>query len=155
MNVFRISQHLATIPIAVLLLNTSFSFAQKTTGAASSSSGNIGSSNRGTVSPSNPSNPNFGNSTDRNGIQQSNPIFLSGQVLFSDGTPPNMNIRIERVCASGGTHFLAHTDSKGFFYFQLGQNEGIDPDASDQNSGLRSFGSNTSLSGNRMSALAN
>ena len=156
MNVFRTGLHLTTIPIVLLLLNTNFGFAQKAsgTGAGASSSGNIGSSNRGTVSPNNPSNPNFGNSTDRTGVQQSNPIFLSGQVLFSDGTPPNMNIRIERVCASGGTHFLAHTDSKGFFYFQLGQNEGIDADASDQNSGLRSFGSNTSSSGNRVSALA-
>ena len=57
------------------------------------------------------------------------PYFFSGRVMFDDGTPPNTEIRIERLC--GTTPRLeAHTDSKGRFSFQLGQNIGVDTDAS-------------------------
>ena len=57
------------------------------------------------------------------------PYFFSGRVLFDDGTPPNTNVRIERLCGAD-TRLEAHTDSKGRFYFQLGQNIGVDTDAS-------------------------
>jgi len=61
------------------------------------------------------------------------PIFLSGKVMFDDGTPTNTDIRIERVC--GGTPRLeGHTDSKGRFSFQLGQNQAFDVDASSASS---------------------
>ncbi|MFL6449527.1 MAG: tetratricopeptide repeat protein [Bryobacteraceae bacterium] len=62
------------------------------------------------------------------------PIFLSGKVMFDDGTSPNMDIRIERVC-SGSPHLEGHTDSKGRFSFQVGQNQGMDMDASDSSPG--------------------
>jgi len=50
--------------------------------------------------------------------------------MFDDGSKPNMDIRIERVC-SGSPHLEGHTDSKGRFSFQVGQNQGLDMDASD------------------------
>ena len=49
------------------------------------------------------------------------PMFISGRVLFDDGTRPNNEIRIERVCAAN-VRFEAHTDSKGRFSFQLDNN---------------------------------
>ena len=49
----------------------------------------------------------------------SRPIFLSGSVLFDDGTPPNTDVRIERVCR-GNPRLESHTDSKGHFSFQVG-----------------------------------
>jgi tetratricopeptide (TPR) repeat protein len=58
------------------------------------------------------------------------PIFLSGKVMFDDGTQPNSDVRLERVC-SGMPRLEAHTDSKGRFSFQVGQNMGIDTDAAD------------------------
>lgn len=60
----------------------------------------------------------------------SRPIFLSGKVMFDDGSSPNTDIRIERVCG-GAVHLEAHTDSKGSFSFQLGQNTTVDTDAED------------------------
>ncbi len=63
-------------------------------------------------------------------------IFLSGKVVFNDGSPANTNIRIERVCG-GSPRLEAHTDSKGRFSFQLGQEQGVDPDASDPSGGMR------------------
>ncbi|MBV9266624.1 MAG: tetratricopeptide repeat protein [Acidobacteriaceae bacterium] len=64
------------------------------------------------------------------------PVFLSGRVAFDDGSPANPNIRIERVCGTT-VRLEAHTDSKGRFSFQVGQNNAFDLDASDQTSGVR------------------
>jgi tetratricopeptide (TPR) repeat protein len=58
------------------------------------------------------------------------PIFLSGKVLFDDGSQANPDIRIERVCG-GSSRTEAHTDSKGRFSFQVGQNPMAFADASD------------------------
>jgi Tfp pilus assembly protein PilF len=149
---------LLSIPFTLLAINAVSAFAQKgaAPSAGSAPSSNSGSLNRGTLSPNNPSNPTYGNSTSPGGTPQTGAIFLSGQVLFSDGTPPNMNIKVERVCGSGGTRFLAHTDSKGYFYVQLGQTDGFDADASDQPSNVRGFGSQSgNLNANRLNALAN
>jgi tetratricopeptide (TPR) repeat protein len=69
----------------------------------------------------------------------SRPMFVDGRVQFDDGSPTNANVRVERVC--GGTVRLqAHTDSKGQFYFQLGDNAQVDTDASTLASGLSSPG---------------
>jgi len=62
------------------------------------------------------------------------PIFLSGKVMFDDGSQPNMDVRVERVC-SGIPHLEGHTDTKGRFSFQVGQNQGMDMDASDPSPG--------------------
>ena len=48
------------------------------------------------------------------------PIFLSGRVLFDDGSKPSRDIVIQRVCM-GNPRPEGYTDSKGHFSFQLGQ----------------------------------
>src|SRR6185437_10502927 len=67
-------------------------------GAPSRGGGNVP---NGTI-PNN--NGTFGNDT-TNFPQRT--IFLSGRVLFDDGTPPNNEIRIERVCGAN-PRFEAH-----------------------------------------------
>jgi tetratricopeptide (TPR) repeat protein len=57
------------------------------------------------------------------------PIFLSGKVVLSDGTPPPQSVVIERVC-NGTVRPEGNTDSKGRFSFQLGQNAMAMMDAS-------------------------
>jgi tetratricopeptide (TPR) repeat protein len=83
--------------------------------------------------------------------------------MFDDGSRPNTDIRIERVCG-GAPHLEAHTDSKGNFSFQLGQNTAFDTDAEDMLSGgpagypNRPFtqqGSGSNMPGNRNSSLWN
>lgn len=61
------------------------------------------------------------------------PIFLSGRVLFDDGTKPNTNIIIQRVCF-GNPIPETHADSRGHFSFQVGQNQAAMSDASVGNS---------------------
>ena len=61
------------------------------------------------------------------------PIFLSGRVLFDDGTKPNTNIVIQRVCF-GNPIPETHADSHGHFSFQVGQNQAAISDASVDNS---------------------
>jgi len=75
-----------------------------------------------------------GNNYPNNPSNVQRPIFLSGKVMFDDGSQPNMDVRIERVC-SGTAHVEGHTDSKGRFSFQVGQNQGMDIDASDPSPG--------------------
>ena len=128
-------------------------------GGGSPPAGNTAPSNSPSRSPlpttnNNPS--NFPRNTSPS-TSLSTPIFLSGKVLFDDGSPANPNIRIERVCGVT-TRLEAHTDSKGRFSFQLGQNNAVDEDASDSgwsrstNSG---FGSSMGRSGFGSNNLAN
>lgn len=63
--------------------------------------------------------------------------FFSGKVMFDDGTEPNPDIRIERVCGST-PRLEAHTDSKGRFSFQLGHEMSVDTDAADPSAGAYS-----------------
>jgi Tfp pilus assembly protein PilF len=66
--------------------------------------------------------PNNNNNTNPNNDPfSSRPIFLSGKVMFDDGSPMNQDIRIERVCGTT-TRTEAHADGKGRFSFQLGNN---------------------------------
>ncbi len=48
------------------------------------------------------------------------PVFLSGRVAFSDGSPPPEGVVIQRVC-NGFTRNEAWTDDRGRFNFQLGK----------------------------------
>jgi tetratricopeptide (TPR) repeat protein len=73
--------------------------------------------NRPTNSPSMPSGPT------------STPIFLSGRVALDDGSPLPGQVVIERVC-NGIPRPEAHTDGKGNFSFQMGQNRFEFADAS-------------------------
>jgi tetratricopeptide (TPR) repeat protein len=52
------------------------------------------------------------------------PIFLSGQVMLADGTPPGEPATIERVCW-GHRRPETYTDSKGRFSFQLGDKHSL------------------------------
>jgi tetratricopeptide (TPR) repeat protein len=62
------------------------------------------------------------------------PIFVSGQVLLEDGTPPTESVAIERVCG-GQSRTEGYTDSKGYFSLELGRrNNGVLVDASEDNS---------------------
>ncbi len=123
--------------LAFVLFNHS-AFAQKSSsppsssgglGSASSSGIGTGTGTRG-ASPgtinNSPSNGNWSNNNPNN----TRPMFFSGKVMMDDGTQPSTDIRIERVCA-GRTQLESHTDSKGHFSFQLGQNTTVDTDASD------------------------
>ncbi|MBV9294037.1 MAG: DUF3808 domain-containing protein, partial [Acidobacteriaceae bacterium] len=125
-------------------------------GSGIGSTGSVGSTNR-TLStlPNSTLNPS-------NTIT-SRPIFLSGKVMFDDGTQPSPDIRIERVCG-GSPHLETHTDSKGHFSFQVGQNPMVDTDAADETSGGlgrpnsplgMSSGSFGSTSANRVDPLWN
>lgn len=66
-------------------------------------------------------------------------IFLSGKVVMDDGSPPSTNIRIERVCGTS-VRLEGHTDSKGRFSLQLGQDMTVDTDAADANTSPRPGG---------------
>jgi len=57
------------------------------------------------------------------------PLFLSGRVVIDDGTALPEPVTIERVC-NGQPRPEAHTDAKGHFSFQLGQNKFEFADAS-------------------------
>jgi tetratricopeptide (TPR) repeat protein len=62
-------------------------------------------------------------------------IYLTGNVLLDDGTPPSDPVTIERVC-NGTPRAQAYTDRKGQFSFQIGQTAGVTQDASEDASGL-------------------
>ncbi len=83
-----------------------------------------------------------------NGPLSSRPIFLTGKVMFDDGSQTNSNIRIERVCG-GNVHLEAHTDSKGGFSLQVGASQTLDTDAADASPGQMTGNplSNQSLGG--------
>ena len=80
----------------------------------------------------------------------SDPVFLSGKVVMDDGTPPPEPVVIERVCGAV-VRPEGYSDTKGRFNFQLGQNQGMMPDASMSSMGEAMPGtSQRSGSGNMM-----
>lgn len=81
-------------------------------------------------------NGNYGTYSPNNSPYNTRPIFLTGKVMFDDGSPTNPNIRIERVCG-GNVRLEAHTDGQGRFSFQIGGNSNptVDADASDDTMG--------------------
>src|SRR5579863_7277428 len=76
-----------------------------------------------------------------NSAPDQRPIFISGKVALSDGTPPSDPVNIERIC-NGMTRVETHTDRKGRFSFELGQNLEFQDASSDGQDGLggRGFG---------------
>ena len=68
-----------------------------------------------TTRPTQPNNP-FPDNT----IPNQRPIFLSGTVVLSDGTPLTERAKIERVC-NGVPIVESETDRKGHFSFELGR----------------------------------
>lgn len=90
----------------------------------------------GNNNPQQPSNiPPINQQQNRFPDQQPRPIFFSGKVLFDDGTTPNTDVVIERVC-NGIVRPESHTDSKGRFNFELGRNLGMMMDASVSGTGF-------------------
>ena len=57
------------------------------------------------------------------------PIFLSGQVLLEDGTPPPEQVLVLRACDEGRPVPLGYTGARGRFSFELGRNESLAVDA--------------------------
>jgi tetratricopeptide (TPR) repeat protein len=83
----------------------------------------------GTVTPTTTTTPSRGTTPSNSSPSMQQPIYLSGKVVTSDGSPLPGPVVIERVC-SGGPRPEAYTDSKGHFQFQLGQNRYEFADAS-------------------------
>jgi Tfp pilus assembly protein PilF len=81
-------------------------------------------------------------------------FFISGRVAFDDGAPLNSDIAIQRVCGTN-TRVEAHTDSKGRFNFQLGNNPGVIQDASVPNDDSGARGALTPVSATPTSSLTN
>ncbi len=129
MRSFWTHRRLLAIPAVALLFSVQTAFAQR--GGSTTGSGTTGSTaspSRGNV-PSAPV-PTIGNVPSTSSPNTTRPIFLSGKVIFDDGSQVSPDIRIERVCG-GSTRLEAHTDSKGRFSFQVGQNPMAFADASD------------------------
>ncbi|HEX4748792.1 MAG TPA: hypothetical protein VH302_04555 [Bryobacteraceae bacterium] len=149
MRSFWTRRRAAAVPLCLFLIYTFPLLAQKggspgTTANAGSagSAASIGSPSRGTVN----NNPNLGvgnTQTTSPGSMQT--IFLSGTVMFDDGARASTDIRIERVCG-GSTRLESHTDSKGHFSFQVGQNPVAFSDASDSSVGMMGPGGTTANS---------
>ena len=109
---------------AILLFLTAQVFGQKapTTGGGGSTTTTTG----GTTKPtSNPvyNNPNNNTNNNSNNPFDTQPIFLSGKVMFDDGSPVNKDIRVERVCGAN-VRIESHVDNSGHFSFEIGGNTG-------------------------------
>lgn len=121
---------------AMIFLLTGVAAAQRGGGGAGApatgTAPNIGGANTG--------NPNMTLPPGNNAPEQ-RPIFISGKVALSDGTPPPSQVNIERVC-NGMTRVETRTDRKGRFSFELGQSmEFQDASSNDQDGfGGRGFG---------------
>jgi tetratricopeptide (TPR) repeat protein len=110
------------------------------TGGGGGATGGGGGAAGGGGTPNNPS-PNIGTVPGNNGrsnpnintpfpSDQNQPIFITGKVVLDDGTPLTESVVIERVC-NGNPRPEAHTDGKGRFSFQLGQNREVFVDLSE------------------------
>jgi TolA-binding protein len=62
--------------------------------------------------------------------QMQPPIFISGRVMLADGTTPSQTVTIERMCGAGSIKAEGYTDSRGYFGFELGRQNGVMLDAS-------------------------
>jgi tetratricopeptide (TPR) repeat protein len=57
------------------------------------------------------------------------PVFLSGQVVLEDGTPPPEQVLVQRVCDEGRPIPQGYTDARGQFSFEIGRNRSLAMDA--------------------------
>lgn len=159
MHIFQADRRFIVISAAVLTfgLTVAPAYPQTRTSPAPApgNTGNIpdssvGAPTRGVGNIPNGNTPNNGPLNGGTTFPQRN-IFLSGKVMFDDGTQTNSEIRIERVCGIN-TRFEGHTDSKGRFSFQLDNNglEGIDTDPADASSTSGYPGRQTNSQDNRL-----
>lgn len=122
--------------------------------APAAGGGGTGAAPSGTASrPSNPTtnnptlNPNTNTNTNNDPFA-TRPIFLSGKVMFDDGSPINHDIAIQRVCGTT-IRTEGHADSKGRFSFQVGDRsaEITSADSSQSGFGMGSQGQNSPFGG--------
>ena len=93
----------------------------------------------------NPTNPN----NQRANPAPSMPVYISGKVMVSDGSPLPHGVTIKSVCATS-QRTVANADSKGYFSFEWGHETSVVPDASDPFDSSR--GGNNSAFGNSRGA---
>jgi tetratricopeptide (TPR) repeat protein len=126
----------------ILLFLTAQVFGQKAPtagGGGGSTTTTTGGANTPTSNPVY-NNPNLNNNTNNNPSNDpfaTQPIFLSGKVMFDDGSPMNKDVRIERVCGAN-VRIESHVDNSGHFSFEIGGNTGASEsimDASQSDSG--------------------
>ena len=60
-------------------------------------------------------------------------IYITGNVILDDGTPPPQPVTIERIC-NNTARAQGYTDTKGRFSFQLGDTSGVLQDATQRGS---------------------
>ncbi len=104
----------------------------------SGGTGNTGTTGTGTAGASTTTTPST-RTTTTTPSNLATPVFISGRVLLDDGTAPPEPASIERVC-TGTTRTEGYTDSQGYFAIQLGNEQGVFQDASEEdNRSLRSM----------------
>lgn len=137
------------VAAAGLLVQSGFSQgrggASPPAGGGGGTTGGTGTSTGTTTPGTRPTNniPNNPNTNTNNNPQPNfpQPIPISGRVLLEDGTAPQENATIERVCG-GSTRAEGYTDSKGYFFIELGsRNNGILQDASEIGGSFGELGS--------------
>ena len=104
------------------------------TGTGTGGTGTGGTGNTGRP----PNIPNFPGGQQQPMPEMRRPVFLSGKVQMSDGSPIPEPVLIERVC-NGMARAEGYTDAKGRFSFELGRNSAMLADASQ--SSMDPFGS--------------
>ncbi len=150
-----IYRRLFVFSLAVFVLLTPSSFAQRGGGTTSTPPGG-GTAPGGGTTGTNPSptpgrvptqNPNQLPPGQQQNGQFNQPIFLSGRVMLEDGTPPPNHVAIQRLC--GTTPVTeGYTDSRGYFNIQLGVSSNqVFQDAS--SGGLTDFGDPRGLNNNQ------
>ena len=107
------------------------------------------------TNPTNPSNQPLNNGDNPNNSPFGNrPVFLSGKVMFDDGSPMNHDVRIQRTCGSN-TRTEANVDGNGRFSVQFGSDMAAYISAADASesdpSGTMTRGQNRSLGSGSMS----
>jgi TolA-binding protein len=116
-----------------LILPVAAGWAQTTGGAppkppttgGTTSTGGIG------TTPSNIPSTNNTNGTSKNQAPNySPPFYVTGRVLLEDGSPPPEPVTIERLC-NGQSHAEGYTDSHGNFGIEVGNEQGVFQDASE------------------------
>ena len=142
MRSFWTDRRLFAVPALSFLFAVQLAFGQHGAGAGNAV-GNASSSRSNSPAAST---TGIGNTPTNSSSTLTRPVFLSGKVMFDDGTAPNGDIRIERVCG-GSTRLEAHTDSKGRFSFQVGQEPAAFSDAS-ETATTDPFGNSGGRSGN-------
>jgi Tfp pilus assembly protein PilF len=98
-------------------------FGQKSSGtAAGTGAGATATGTRGTPTTTTTNNPTLNpsnNSNTNNDPFSNRPIFLTGKVMFDDGSAVNKDVAIQKVCGAS-TRTETHVDSSGRFSFEIG-----------------------------------